>query len=152
MKIKRYLFIWAFLVVFSLSGCGGESGDETELETVSYVRYEMYRTSYTELEDEDFCKKIVDFFDGKTFEVGDRVEIKDICGKYSDNRRFLDAMHLVVRGLFSQPGTHSSDDTDYYNYIVECKKKIYVYAYYDDESLYINTYTDKVERPIINIQ
>lgn len=155
MKIKRYLFIWAFLMVFSLSGCGGESSNETETETQteSYIWVKKYRTSSVyELEDEELCKKIVDFFNGKTFEVGDRVEIKEILGEYSDNKYLMDNMRYTVRRLFSQPEVHSSDDTDYFNYIVECKKKIYVYSYYDDENVYIYTYIDKVERPIINIQ
>ena len=105
MKLKRYLFIWAFLMVFSLSGCGGESSNETETETQteSYIWVKQYRTSSVhELEDEELDESDNFFKQTKKYTVlgfrKDNNTIIDILSKGVENTAAGKTYSVTVEG------------------------------------------------------
>lgn len=47
---------------------------------------------------------------------------------------------------------HTSSDQDYYDYVMEFPKRMYIEASYDENKIYINAYVDKVDEPVINVK
>lgn len=43
-------------------------------------------------------------------------------------------------------------DQDYYDYVMEFPKRMYIEASYDENKIYINAYVDKVDEPVINVK
>ena len=82
--MKKRLMIVAFLVLALIftAGCGSEKNEEAELETKSAGYHIMNRRSSNMTREDGFCETFTNYINGKTFEKGDRLSLKEAFGEY----------------------------------------------------------------------
>ena len=85
--MKKRLMIVTFMVLALIftAGCGSEKNEEAELETKSAGYHIMNRRSSNMTREDGFCETFTSYINGKTFEKGDRLSLKEAFGEYQND-------------------------------------------------------------------
>ena len=152
--MKKRIMIVAFMVLALIftAGCGSEKNEEQELETKSAGYHIMNRRSSNMTREDGFCETFTSYINGKTFEKGDRLSLKEAFGEYQNDTVTLNDFRESLYAWFTGKKIHTSSDQDYYDYVMEFPKRMYIEASYDENKIYINAYVDKVDEPVINVK
>ena len=145
---KRFMV----LALIFTAGCGSEKNEEAELETKSAGYHIMNRRSSNMTREDGFCETFTSYINGKTFEKGDRLSLKEAFGEYQNDTVTLNDFRESLYAWFTGKKIHTSSDQDYYDYVMEFPKRMYIEASYDENKIYINAYVDKVDEPVINVK
>lgn len=91
---------------------------------------------------DEICERFVKFFNDKEFEEGAELDLKEIFNGETDDA-FLEKLRKELYSSLEKRSYVSSDNTNYYNYIITCSKKYYTYAHYDDDYIYLEVKKEK---------
>lgn len=91
---------------------------------------------------DDVCENFVKFFNNKEFEEGAELDLKEIFNGETDDD-FLEKLRRELYSSLEKRSYVSSDNTNYYNYIITCSKKYYTSAHYDDDYIYLEVKKEK---------
>lgn len=100
--MKKRLMIVTFMVLALIftAGCGSEKNEEQELETKSAGYHIMNRRSSNMTREDGFCETFTSYINGKTFEKGDRLSLKEAFGEYQNDTVTLnDSEKAYMPGL-----------------------------------------------------